>query len=206
VTEILSRTGVPMLANIIVHYDAFDAEYAEMCNDETLLTYQQHTANRGRILFNKYYQKINESEMYRLAIFMHPSMCIMYLKASGWDPKWITTAIEIAECCWRTHYQPVAALEAVTPATSHGFPPTSYYGSNCNVIAKPLVKLHENGKPIMHNPLAWWYRQRLSGHKRDGLTQMAIDVLSMPASSVDVEQAFLFAGSSVTKRRHTLAP
>ncbi|KAF8605758.1 hypothetical protein BDV93DRAFT_437849, partial [Ceratobasidium sp. AG-I] len=68
VTKILSQAGVPMLANIIVHYDVFDAEYAEMCNDQTLPPYQRHAANQGRILFNKYYQKTDESEMYRLAI------------------------------------------------------------------------------------------------------------------------------------------
>ena len=57
-----------MLADIIMHYDALDTEYAEMCNDESLPLYHRHAANRGRTLFNKYYQKTDESEMYRLAI------------------------------------------------------------------------------------------------------------------------------------------
>ncbi|KAF8592996.1 hypothetical protein BDV93DRAFT_461993, partial [Ceratobasidium sp. AG-I] len=123
----------------------------------------------GRVLFNKYYQKTDDSEMYRLAILMHPSMRKMYLTHSGWEPDWVDTAIEIAERCWRNHYQPAASAEP----------------------------------PIMYDPLAWWYRQRSSGHECDGMTQMAIDP---QASSVDVERAFSFAGSIVSKRRHNLAP
>lgn len=68
ITEILLRAGVPMLADIILHYDALDAEYTEMCKDESLPLYQRHAADRGHILFNKYYQKTDKSEMYRLAI------------------------------------------------------------------------------------------------------------------------------------------
>ncbi|KAF8596056.1 hypothetical protein BDV93DRAFT_455583 [Ceratobasidium sp. AG-I] len=118
VTEILSRAGVLMLADIIVHYNVFNTKYTKMCNNKKLPVYQRHAANRGRMLFNKYYQKTDESEMYCLAIFMHPSMCMMYLTASGWQPSWITTAIEIAERCWRNHYQPTVSSEALTPATS----------------------------------------------------------------------------------------
>ena len=32
----------------------------------------------------------------------------------------------------------------------------------------------------MYDMLAWWYQQRSSGHKCNRMTQMAIDVLSMP--------------------------
>ena len=48
------------------------------------------------------------------------------------------------------------------------------------MTAKPLVKKGENSKPIMYNPLAWWYRQQLSGHEQEGTMQMVIDVLSTP--------------------------
>ncbi|KAF8596957.1 hypothetical protein BDV93DRAFT_454068, partial [Ceratobasidium sp. AG-I] len=58
----------------------------------------------GLLLFDKYYQKTDKSEMYRLAILMHPSMCKMYLTHSGWEPEWIDAAIELAENCWQNHY------------------------------------------------------------------------------------------------------
>ncbi|KAF8607086.1 hypothetical protein BDV93DRAFT_435812, partial [Ceratobasidium sp. AG-I] len=93
----------PMLVDIIVHYDALDAEYAEMCNNKSLPVYHWHAANQGRLLFNGYYQKTDESEMYHLAILMHPSMRKLYLTASGWDPEWIKTTMQIAERCWQNH-------------------------------------------------------------------------------------------------------
>ncbi|KAF8606683.1 hypothetical protein BDV93DRAFT_506193 [Ceratobasidium sp. AG-I] len=119
VTKILSHAGVLMLADVIVHYDALDAEYAEMCNNDALPLYHHHAANQGRLLLNKYYQVSDKSEMYRLAILMHPSMRKMYLTHSGWEPDWITATIEIAERCWCNHYQPTAAsAEVLTPVTS----------------------------------------------------------------------------------------
>ncbi|KAF8594255.1 hypothetical protein BDV93DRAFT_459356 [Ceratobasidium sp. AG-I] len=57
-----------MLADVIPHYDALDAEFAGMCNDAQLPLYHRHAANRGHLTFNKYYQKSDKSEMYRLAI------------------------------------------------------------------------------------------------------------------------------------------
>lgn len=47
----------------------------------------------------------------------------------------------------------------------------------------PSIKKGADGEPIMYDPLAWWYRQRSAGHERDGMTQMAIDVLSTPGTS-----------------------
>lgn len=59
-----------MLADIIVHYDVLDEEYMEMCNMESLPLYHRHAANWACQMFNKYYQKTDDSEMYQLAIHM----------------------------------------------------------------------------------------------------------------------------------------
>ncbi|KAG8680049.1 hypothetical protein FRC11_002987 [Ceratobasidium sp. 423] len=55
------------------------------------------------------------------------------------------------------------------------------------------------------NPLTWWYAQHVAGHEHDGLTQMAIDILSTPASSVEVECTFSFVSALVSQYRHTMA-
>jgi hypothetical protein len=57
-----------MLADVIVHYDALNYEYTEMCNDESLPLYLRHAANRAREVLNKYYQRTDESDLYRLAL------------------------------------------------------------------------------------------------------------------------------------------
>ncbi|KAF8596438.1 hypothetical protein BDV93DRAFT_454929, partial [Ceratobasidium sp. AG-I] len=70
VTNILSHAGVPMMADIIVHHDGLNCEYSDMCVDETLPLWMRHAANRGRKVLNKYYEKTDESELYRLAMCM----------------------------------------------------------------------------------------------------------------------------------------
>ncbi|KAG9100229.1 hypothetical protein FS749_015928 [Ceratobasidium sp. UAMH 11750] len=68
----------------------------------------------------------------------------------------------------------------------------------------PPVDLSEDGEPRLRNPLLWWHNQCVASNKWNGLTQMALDVLSTPATSVDVERAFSFVGSFVSKHRHNL--
>ncbi|KAF8600736.1 hypothetical protein BDV93DRAFT_559039 [Ceratobasidium sp. AG-I] len=66
------------------------------------------------------------------------------------------------------------------------------------VKAESLVKKGENDEPILYNPLAWWYHQHSAEHERNGMTQMH--------AHVDIERAFSFAGSIVSKHQHSLAP
>jgi hypothetical protein len=45
---------------------------------------------------------------------------------------------------------------------------------------KPTVKHARGGETKPVNPVAWWYAQRMAGEEHDGLTQMALDVLTIP--------------------------
>jgi hypothetical protein len=37
---------------------------------------------------------------------------------------------------------------------------------------------------MMYDPLVWWYGQRCAGNKYLAMTQMALDVLSIPGKSL----------------------
>ncbi|KAF8593224.1 hypothetical protein BDV93DRAFT_461631, partial [Ceratobasidium sp. AG-I] len=117
-TNILSQAGVPMMADIIVHYDGLNCKYSKMCLATRLPLWIRQAANRGRQVLNKYYEKTDESELYRLAMLLHPSMRIHYFKAAGWEKDWIDTAVEIAENCWSAHYKPAASKPATVSKTS----------------------------------------------------------------------------------------
>jgi hypothetical protein len=43
-----------------------------------------------------------------------------------------------------------------------------------------IIERDSNGKPRLLDPLAWWHGQRMLGNKCKGLTQMVLDVLSIP--------------------------
>ncbi|KDQ05849.1 hypothetical protein BOTBODRAFT_90081, partial [Botryobasidium botryosum FD-172 SS1] len=54
------------------------------------------------------------------------------------------------------------------------------------------------------DPLAYWY-EKLKAGKWPQLSRMAIDYLSVPATSVDVERAFSYGRQTVSLYRHSLS-
>ncbi|KNE91360.1 hypothetical protein PSTG_15225 [Puccinia striiformis f. sp. tritici PST-78] len=61
-----------------------------------------------------------------------------------------------------------------------------------------------DGNPV--NPLKWWMKQKRTGNTHGGLVHMALDVLSCPATSVNVERAFNFGRDYETSNRHRPVP
>ncbi|KDQ05715.1 hypothetical protein BOTBODRAFT_72796, partial [Botryobasidium botryosum FD-172 SS1] len=53
------------------------------------------------------------------------------------------------------------------------------------------------------NPLAYWNQKRSDGVWPE-LAQMALDYLTIPATSVDVERAFSFGRQTISLYRHSL--
>ncbi|KNE93304.1 hypothetical protein PSTG_13345 [Puccinia striiformis f. sp. tritici PST-78] len=64
--------------------------------------------------------------------------------------------------------------------------------------AQPNTTKEGNSRP------KWWIRQGKGGNTHGGLLQMALDVLSCPATTVDVERSFSFGRDYVSLRRHRL--
>ncbi|KNE95939.1 hypothetical protein PSTG_10739 [Puccinia striiformis f. sp. tritici PST-78] len=65
------------------------------------------------------------------------------------------------------------------------------------------LHLNEEGLPV--NPLKWWIQQARGGNTHGGLLHMALNVLSCPATTVDVERAFSFGRDYVSFKRHRLS-
>ncbi|KAG9113676.1 hypothetical protein FRC07_007737 [Ceratobasidium sp. 392] len=56
------------------------------------------------------------------------------------------------------------------------------------------------------NPITWWHGQCVLKNEYNSVTQMALDIFSTLATSVDVERAFSFVNAIVSKRRFRLSP
>ncbi|KAG8703143.1 hypothetical protein FRC08_003053 [Ceratobasidium sp. 394] len=224
-TEILSCSGVPMLAAVIVHFDVLDSVYTTMAAHTKLPLYVQQAAEHARIVLNKYYKLTDCSWLYCITITMlvlHPSMQAYCLKQADWPAEWIEDVSKITEEVFDHFYKPTSNSSAQASASGPSqFGHVSYmsclYSSvgapnlseSMSPICKfangaPLVDLAKDREPWLCNLLLWWHNQCVAGNKWNGLTQMALDVLSTPATSVDVECAFLFVGSFVSKRCHNL--
>ncbi|CAE7216530.1 unnamed protein product, partial [Rhizoctonia solani] len=171
-------------------------------------------------VLNKYYGKTDESALYRIAMLLHPSIRVQYMLNAGWIQEWIDEAIDLLVKEWTRHYKPASTTKETQPtANQFGYSTylqrmypttgTSTRSATCPirdfVHAAPVLEASRDGQPILFNPLVWWHGQRSVGNEWDGLTQLAIDVLSCPATSVDVERAFSLLSNIVTKRRHNLS-
>ncbi|KDQ05669.1 hypothetical protein BOTBODRAFT_90708, partial [Botryobasidium botryosum FD-172 SS1] len=54
------------------------------------------------------------------------------------------------------------------------------------------------------DPIHWWY-DKLTSNQWPDLARMALDYLSIPATSVDVERAFSVGRQTVSLYRHSLS-
>ncbi|KAG8687255.1 hypothetical protein FRC11_007521 [Ceratobasidium sp. 423] len=105
-TEILSKSNVPMLADILVHFDGLNQLYCNMANDKSIPVWGRQGANRARLKLDKYYSMTDTSIMYCLAVVLHPSNRLAYLKRLGWQETWVEEARSIALNTWEQYYKP----------------------------------------------------------------------------------------------------
>ncbi|KAG2087278.1 uncharacterized protein F5147DRAFT_523764, partial [Suillus discolor] len=69
--------------------------------DEKLTTYshnrQYHSSIRSavqlaKVTLNRYYQLTDQSEVYRIAMVLHPRHKLVYFRNARWEDDWVTTA------------------------------------------------------------------------------------------------------------------
>ncbi|KAG9094187.1 hypothetical protein FRC06_011077 [Ceratobasidium sp. 370] len=209
VTEIASHTEIPMLADVIVHYNSLNYTYGKICSDTSLPLYVRHAANHGRKVLNKYYTKTNTSHLYQLSILLHPGLQAHYLCLVKWEEEFY----KLANALLSAPAQPTLVSQfGYSPYRAHLFGADTMQDKPtpcpvCEFVNGAIIwpMFDANHNPIFCIPLQWWYSQRVAGNDMDRLTQMALDVLTTPATSVDVEQFFSFVGSTVSKRWHKLS-
>lgn len=127
----MSHADVPLLADVIVHFDSLDYTYGKFCNDTTLPLYIRHAANRGLQVLNKYYGKTDKCSLYQLSIceyknssccaadsysfiVLHPGMRAAYLRLAKWPEDWIEAAILLATKIYKEYYKPPTVLSSGT--------------------------------------------------------------------------------------------
>ncbi|KNE89383.1 hypothetical protein PSTG_17160 [Puccinia striiformis f. sp. tritici PST-78] len=89
------------------------------------------------------------------------------------------------------------------PPEAHKRQSTRRPQTNKSSVSPGGLSLNDQGGP--GNPLKWWMRQRRAGNTHGGLLQMALDVLSCPATTVDVERPLSFGRDYVSLQRHRLS-
>jgi hAT family C-terminal dimerisation region len=191
--------SLKLMDSLLIHYERNKAHYSQPQNYDPRML---RAIEMGWFVLNKYYTITEEAPVYAAALLLNPSCRVVYLK-KNWPEQWHDSAIASAHSIWEVGYK------------NRDLPPTEHPSSS-NVIPLPkklgvvLDDLFESMEAITSDseieddfmnfiqqptfridctPLEWWCQmERRERYPR--LSQMAIDILSIPPESSEPERTF----------------
>jgi len=173
-----------------------------------------------------YYSKLGESPLYAAAIILHPGLGLRWLEAQWNSPeqrRWLHDAREDLRLYWERWYRRGNPDEALISSVSYSKPPYVpvrrqstedsafhqwVHSRRLKVLSQDQSELHrylDLGSahlPDIIDPVAWWLTQR---EAFPTVSQLALDILAIPAMAADCERAFSLAKLTLTSQRLTMA-
>ncbi|TEB28014.1 hypothetical protein FA13DRAFT_1633689 [Coprinellus micaceus] len=106
--------ATPNLATVIPAMDHIDEVLTTQAIDtnNALLPSIRAACSLARKTLNRYYERTDLSEMYRIAMVLHPRYELDYFKAHNWEDVWVDTAHTIVEDQFKRLY---ASLDVAPP-------------------------------------------------------------------------------------------
>ncbi|GBE82417.1 putative AC9 transposase [Sparassis crispa] len=134
---------------------------------------------------NRYYNKTDQSNVYRIAMVLHPSHKLEYFKQAGWEPKWVTTAEEVVrEEYERTYAQCKPNVDAPEVVASASKPSANMFD---NLLNRNISKTYEEHDELtcylatetesVDDALVWCKGRLLLSHIRNGLSTQSVHAL-----------------------------
>ncbi|KAH9471343.1 hypothetical protein Pst134EA_005242 [Puccinia striiformis f. sp. tritici] len=213
ITLQVSIKGSARLADVVVFIDQITSHLSSAISNEqhAYPPALRNACQGGLQLTNKYCTLTHCSPLYRVAMDK-------YFKLAKWDQEWIDEAIRHTREMWETNYKPSAQPPPSKEANPRPKPQTCFLAQLSgasearagNNSADPLnmwlaggLHLNKEGLPV--HPAQMVNSTGARGNTHGGLLHMALDVLSCPATTVDVERAFSFGWDYVSFKRHRLS-
>jgi hypothetical protein len=139
----------------------------------------------ARKKMNRYYSLTDLSDVYRIAMVLHPRLKLEYFKQRGWEPEWIEVAEELTRERFMARYRDVdGGANEVAEECSNAEDDGAFSDfANISVVQKVVPKATELDEylrlPVenVKDPLKWWYHNRFL---YPTLHRMALDYLSIP--------------------------
>jgi hypothetical protein len=146
----------------------------------------------ARNKMNRYYSLTDASSTYRIAMVLHPGMKLDYFRQAEWEADWIEQAESLVRDVYVSRYENKAVPEQgdTTDAAADAGPDFNDFG---NLSVQSAARRHEVDDylraPVeaVTEPLRWWTNNRFV---YPNLHRMALDYLSIPATSTAVERVF----------------
>lgn len=183
-------------------------------SEETRDPHMVHCIDMGWFVLNKYYALSDQTPVYAAALLLDPSKRRKYIERN-WRVSWQAPAIAAAQKLWLDEYKTAAIPESLwvppdVPSSRRQRNELDELLSDIAVTG-PIVddaddfETFVNAPPtrITGSPLEWWlHRDQRKAYPR--LSRMAIDLLSIPPESSDVESHFSSARRTLSWDRESM--
>ncbi|KAE9386885.1 hypothetical protein BT96DRAFT_838472 [Gymnopus androsaceus JB14] len=113
-------SNTPNISAVIQAMDAINKAFASgIVKNHQLCAPLHHAFSIGKKTLNKYYALTNNSNIYCIAMVLHPSFKTNYFSHLNWPEDGINDAVEVTHNAWTSRYKPSAS----TPDTTASSPP-----------------------------------------------------------------------------------
>ncbi|KAG2094203.1 uncharacterized protein F5147DRAFT_585092, partial [Suillus discolor] len=91
-TTLFFSRSTPNLATVIPAMDLIDDQMTKYSRDTKYSPLIHAAVQIAKKTLDRYYQMMDKSEVYRIAMVLHPRHKLAYFKSTGWEEDWVTTA------------------------------------------------------------------------------------------------------------------
>ena len=166
---------------------------------------------------DQYYSLLGQSPLYTAAVILHPRWNVSWLEAN-WTSReqlvWLRDAKSCVRKYFEQHYPPKERSDAVTTLIGKVMQPDEPSQFDQWMQSHDRYRMEEDDElgaymrqaPVRRenlNPILWW-RDHQEEYPR--LSKFALDILAIPAMSVDPERTFSVTKLTVSSQRHSLSP
>ncbi|KIJ29107.1 hypothetical protein M422DRAFT_188910 [Sphaerobolus stellatus SS14] len=196
----MSKKDVALIHQVIPVHDLIRTHLEKIVDDTKLLKAIRVAASNGFEVDDKYYALTDDSNIYRVTMAMHPSYKLAYFKQQQWPEDWVEQVLSIVRKVWKEKYLPQVKPLSMKPVSGTADAIDEWeFGLHAEQSSADALELYlSTGTIPCTDPIAYWHAQCKSGVIPEALAKMALDYLSVPASSTDVKHAFSLSGRVVT--------
>ncbi|KJZ69043.1 hypothetical protein HIM_11569 [Hirsutella minnesotensis 3608] len=166
---------------------------------------------------DEYYSLLGQSPLYTVAVILHPRWNVSWLEAN-WTSReqlvWLRDAKSSVRKYFEQQYPPKERSDAVSTVIGKAMRPAEPSQFDQWMQSHDRQRTEEDDElgaymrqaPVRRenlNPILWW-RDHQEEYPR--LSKFALDMLAIPAMSVDPERTFSVTKLTVSSQRHSLSP
>ncbi|TKA47803.1 hypothetical protein B0A49_12989, partial [Cryomyces minteri] len=200
---------LPVMESLLKHLEDTKRRYADLAasGDSAFL---RVNSNLGWKHLNKYYTLTDETPIYLSAVVLHPAYKWRWIERKWRNrPEWVIAGKVAVEELWQQDYR---NLLVETPLLSKERKRKAWMAlddDDESLTSSPLIDEYHSWSsqpidetdPHLENPIQYWLYRRKQYPR---LSQMALDLFSIPAMSAEAERIFSLTGLMVTPNRGRL--